>query len=103
MNAAKRFRPILLVFAASAAVALAQGGYEGATTFKASQILPPALLKGPHFQVKESVPTSGYFHDFDITSDYGDISAEGRACCGCASTRSRRSRGSTRSRRPRCS
>jgi hypothetical protein len=79
MNAAKRSRPALLVFAASAAIALAQGGYESATTFKASQILPPALIKGPHFQVKDEVPTSGYFHDFDITSDYGDISAEGRA------------------------
>jgi hypothetical protein len=80
MNPAKRSRPALLLFAASAAFALAQGGYEAATTnFKASQILPPALVKGPHFQVKESVPTTGYFHDFDITSDYGDISAEGRA------------------------
>ena len=79
MNAAKRFRPTLLVFAASTAVALAQGAYESGTTFKASQILPPALLRGPHFQVKDAVPTSGYFHDFDITSDYGDISAEGRA------------------------
>jgi hypothetical protein len=80
MNAAKRSRLTLLVFAASAAFALAQGGYEAATTnFKASQILPPALVKGPHFQVKENVPTTGYFHDFDITSDYGDISAEGRS------------------------
>ncbi len=80
MNVAKRFRPTLLVFAASAAIALAQGGYDAATTnFKASQILPPALVKGPHFQVKENVPTTGYFHDFDITSDYGDISAEGRS------------------------
>jgi hypothetical protein len=79
MNAAKRSRLTVLVFAASAAFALAQGGYESATPFKASQILPPALVKGPHFQVKEDVPTTGYFHDFDITSDYGDISAEGRS------------------------
>jgi hypothetical protein len=70
-------RTLLLAVIASAA--LAQGGYEAAATFKASEILPPGLLKGPHFQVKESVPTTGYFHDFDITSDYGDISAEGRA------------------------
>jgi hypothetical protein len=72
-------RRTLLSFAATAGIALAQGAYEGGTTFKASEILPPGLVKGPHFQVKESVPTTGYFHDFDITSDYGDISAEGRA------------------------
>jgi hypothetical protein len=69
----------LLLLAATATAALAQGGYEGATTFKASEILPPTLVKGPHFQVKESVPTSGYFHDFEIASDYGDLSAEGRS------------------------
>src|SRR5262245_40069095 len=69
--------PLLLVAAATAA--LAQGAYEGATTFKASEILPPTLVKGPHFQVKESVPTTGYFHDFEITSDYGDMGAEGRS------------------------
>jgi hypothetical protein len=69
-----------LLFAASAAVAAAQGAsYEGATTFKAADILPPALLKGPHFQVKPDVPTTGYFHDFSIASDYGDLEAEGRA------------------------
>jgi len=67
-----------LLLAAVASVALAQG-YEAAPTFKASEVLPPSLLKGPHFQVKESVPTTGYFHDFEVTSDYGDVSAEGRA------------------------
>jgi hypothetical protein len=75
---ARRASPLLLV-AAAATVALAQAAYEGATTFKASEILPPTLVKGPHFQVKESVPTTGYFHDFEITSDYGDMSAEGRS------------------------
>jgi len=71
--------PALLALVAAAGLALAQGVYEGSTTFKASEILPATLLKGPHFQVKESVPTSGYFHDFEITSDYGAISAEGRS------------------------
>ena len=72
-------RRTLLLFVASASLALAQGGYEGAATFKARAILPPALVKGPHFQVKEDVPTTGYFHDFAITSDYGDMGAEGRS------------------------
>ncbi len=68
-----------LLYVASAGIALAQGGYEAAATFKASEILPAVLVKGPHYQVKESVPTTGYFHDFEITSDYGDIGAEGRS------------------------
>jgi hypothetical protein len=72
-------RRALLVLTATASLALAQGAYEAGTTFKASEILPATLLKGPHFQVKESVPTSGYFHEFEITSDYGAMSAEGRS------------------------
>jgi hypothetical protein len=69
----------LLILTASASLAIAQAGYESGTTFKASEIVPAVLVKGPHYQVKESVPTTGYFHDFAITSDYGDISAEGRS------------------------
>jgi hypothetical protein len=75
----RRSRALLALLASSAALALAQAGYEGPTTFKAKDLLPPTLLKGPHFQVKDEVPTSGYFHDFAITSDYGDIGAEGRS------------------------
>jgi hypothetical protein len=72
-------RSLLAVVASSTTLALGQGAHEGPTTFKAKDLLPPALLKGPHFQVKDDVPTSGYFHDFAITSDYGDIGAEGRS------------------------
>jgi hypothetical protein len=64
---------------ALATTALAQGGYEGPATFKAAEILPPALIKGPHFQVKDPVPTPGYFHEFQVASDFGDLDAEGRS------------------------
>lgn len=60
-------------------IALAQGDFEGPTTFKASAVLPPSLVKGPHFTVAETVKTEGYFHEFQITSDYGALSAEGRS------------------------
>jgi hypothetical protein len=69
----------LLLLATSSTLVVAQGAYEAAPSFKASEILPPALQKGPHFQVKADVPTTGYFHDFAITSDYGDLEAEGRS------------------------
>jgi hypothetical protein len=75
----RRSRVFLALLASSAGLVLAQGGSEGPTTFNAKDLLPPALLKGPHFQVKDEVPTSGYFHDFAITSDYGNIGAEGRS------------------------
>jgi hypothetical protein len=71
---------VALALAARPTLALAQGGpYEGAATFKAAEILPPVLVKGPRFQVKSDVPTTGYFHDFSIDSDYGDMEAEGRS------------------------
>ena len=69
-------RPLTLAGLAVAASALAQG-YDGPATFKASELLPAAFRKGPHFQVREEVPTPGYFHDFHITSDFGDVEAEG--------------------------
>jgi hypothetical protein len=76
MHLARRLSSLGLV-AGTAALALAQGAYEGPTVFKAADVLPPALQKGPHFQVKPDVPTAGYFHEFAVTSDYGDVSAEG--------------------------
>jgi hypothetical protein len=69
----------VLTVSLGAAIALAQGPYEGPASFKASQVAPKSLLKGPHFTVKEEVPTPGYFHDFEITSDYGAMTAEGKS------------------------
>jgi hypothetical protein len=70
-------RPYLtLVALASAALAVA-AAYEPARTFKASEVLKPAQIKGPHFEVADAVPTEGYFHLFTIKSDYGPMEAEG--------------------------
>lgn len=72
-------RPSTLVpgLIALSAAALAQPGYEGPGSFKASQVLPPELRKGPHFEVQEQVSTPGYFHEFRIRSDFGEMQAEG--------------------------
>jgi hypothetical protein len=70
-------RPFLtLVALASAALAVA-AAYEGPRTFKASEVLKPELLEGPHFSVAPTVKTEGYLHFFDITTDYGPLEAEG--------------------------
>jgi hypothetical protein len=67
-----------LTLAALASTALAvAAAYEGPRTFKASEVLQPAQVKGPHFQVAGAVPTEGYFHEFSITTDYGPMEAEG--------------------------
>ncbi len=65
-----------LVAFASAALAVA-AAYEPARTFKASEVLKPSQIKGPHFQVAEAVPTEGYFQIFSIKTDYGPLEAEG--------------------------
>ena len=62
---------------ACAAVATA-AGYEGPRTFQASEVLTPAQIKGPHFVVQPEVPTEGYFHVFQLKTDFGAIEAEGR-------------------------
>jgi hypothetical protein len=52
--------------------------YEPSPVFKASAILPNALVAGPKFKVAENVPSDGYVLHFTITSDFGSYAAEGR-------------------------
>jgi len=47
-------------------------------TFKASEILPAKMLKGPHHTVAEEVRADGYFQQFQVKSEFGDIAADGR-------------------------
>lgn len=61
---------------ASAALA---ADYEAPATFKASQVLPANLVKGPHYSVAELVKAEGFYQEFRVVSDYGEIGAEGRS------------------------
>jgi hypothetical protein len=70
--------PSVLVSLATASLAVA-AAFEAPRTFKASELLTPAQLKGPHFTVSPTVKTEGYFHEFTIKSDYGTIDAEGES------------------------
>jgi hypothetical protein len=85
-------RPKILVIAAiiisSALVTRGQGGmpaespsptpsFEELPELKASEILKPDLLKGPHYTIRESVPTSSGMNRFTIDSDYGVLDADG--------------------------
>ena len=59
-------------------LAAAAPAFEPAPTFQASKILPPDLLKGPHFTVSETVTAEGVYQVFEIVSEFGNIEAEGR-------------------------
>jgi hypothetical protein len=67
-----------MVLAAAAAGVAAGTAYEGPASFQASKILPAAVVKGPHYSVAEAVKAEGYYQQFQITSDFGPLGAEGR-------------------------
>ena len=55
----------------------AENSFEELPELTASQILKPEFLKGPHFTVREPVPTSSGTNQFVIDSDYGVFEADG--------------------------
>jgi hypothetical protein len=57
--------------------ATASQDFEELPELKASEILKPEILKGPHHTVRESVPTSSGMNQFVIDSDYGIFDADG--------------------------
>jgi hypothetical protein len=52
-------------------------GFEELPELKASEILKPEILKGPHHTVRESVLTSSGMNQFVIDSDFGVFDADG--------------------------
>ncbi|HEY6070739.1 MAG TPA: hypothetical protein VIU85_05120 [Chthoniobacterales bacterium] len=59
------------------ATASGEASFEELPELKASEILKPEFLKGPHFTVRESVPTFSGTNQFVIDSDYGVFEADG--------------------------
>jgi hypothetical protein len=51
--------------------------FEELPELKAREILQPQFVKGPHFTVRESVPTSSGMNQFVIDSEYGVFEADG--------------------------
>jgi hypothetical protein len=51
--------------------------YEELRELKASDILKPEFLSGPHHKVREEVPTSSGANQFTIDSDFGVFEADG--------------------------
>jgi len=72
-------RRLTLAFAFASATIAVAAAFEAPRSFKASELLTPAQIKGPHYSVAPTVKTEGYLHVFDLTTDYGPLEAEGKA------------------------
>jgi hypothetical protein len=69
---------VVATLVAPLALLASAADFEPPPTFEASKILPPALVRGKHHTVSESVSAEGYYQVFHIESTYGDMEAEGR-------------------------
>ncbi len=74
--------PLAAAVIALAAVVPARGedaGYEAGSGLRASELLPPELLSGPHFRVEEEVRTDGFVPVYTLSSEFGSYQARGEA------------------------
>ena len=55
----------------------AEAVFEELPELNASEILKPEFLKGPHYVVREAVPTASGMNQFTIDSDFGVFEADG--------------------------
>jgi hypothetical protein len=63
------YMAVLLVMLALGAGDIWAAEYEMPGERKASEILPPEILKGQHYRVREAVPTDGYMHQFMVDNE----------------------------------
>lgn len=54
-----------------------EAGYEPLPALRASELLPPELVSGPHHQVREEVASDGFLHLYVIDSPFGTFEAAG--------------------------
>ncbi len=66
---------MLLLGATVSATSAAQ--FEAPANRKAAEILPAELLKGPNYQVRDTVVSYGYMHHWTVDSDFGTFEATG--------------------------
>ncbi len=71
---------IAILFSGSAPPALcakATARFEVPAPQKASRVLPPELLAGPHYKVRENVGFYGYMRNYAVDSDFGVFQVTG--------------------------
>lgn len=67
--------PAMLLLMAGIAWGASQ--YEMPKDRRASEVLPPNLISGPHFKVQDRVAADGYMLRFTVNSDYGTFTVTG--------------------------
>src|SRR5437016_14606939 len=55
----------------------AEAAFEEQPELKASEILKPELLKGPHYVIRDPVPTAYGMNQFTVDWDFGVYEADG--------------------------
>ena len=56
-------------------VALGQTGFDSPEVRATADVVPPALLRGPHYQLDPTVSTFAFMNHYSVTSDYGPFTA----------------------------
>jgi len=56
-------------------VALGQTGFDSPEVRATADVVPPALLRGPHYQLGPTVSTFAFMNHYSVTSDYGPFTA----------------------------
>src|SRR5271169_2725440 len=54
--------------------ALGQTGFDSPEVRATADVVPPALLHGPHYQLGPTVRTFAFMNQYSVTSDYGPFS-----------------------------
>lgn len=68
---------MMVLFQAPALSAAAVPQFETPTNRKASDVLPPQLISGPHYRVREVVISTGYMNHYGVDSDFGAFEVTG--------------------------
>src|SRR5262249_16809254 len=56
-------------------IALGQTQFDSPEVRASADVVPPALLRGPHFQLGPTVSTFAFMNQYSVTSDYGPFTA----------------------------
>src|SRR5689334_6411587 len=78
-NEMRKKSPGFTLWLTGVTAAVLAAAYESPRTFKASELLTPAQVKGPNHSVAPEVKLDGYLLIFQLTSDYGAVEAEGKS------------------------
>ncbi len=68
---------VLIALVAAFPARAEETGYEAGSGLRASELLPPELLSGPHFRVEEEVQSDGFVPVYTLSSEFGSYQARG--------------------------